>query len=152
MANSKRKTIMNYLRDTTLAHMQVANGYNYDVQTNKRGFLEMDSPPDSAFPAVFISSSLENRENITVQNTQCRIQVLFEGYVKNSSGTTGLQQNIDDLVEDLTRALERDRTLGGLTAKWLEIKSIKCDESDDQAYGGVAVVVEIVYVGDKTTP
>lgn len=110
----------------------------------------MDSPPDSAFPAVFIATTQENRENITKVSVQCRLQVVFEGYVKNSTGLGGLNENLDDLIEDVTKALERDRTLGGLITKWLEIKSIKTDESDVQSFGGMAMSVEIVYVSDQT--
>lgn len=152
MANSKRKTILNYIRDTTLAYITTAHGYNYDIQTNKRGLLEMDSPADSAFPAVFIALTQETRENITSIQGKARLQVMIEGYVKNSTGTDGLQQNIDDLIEDVTRAFERDRTLGGLSAKWIEIKSIKSDESDNQGYGAFLMVVEVVYVTEQTLP
>lgn len=151
VANSKRRSIMDYLRDTTLAHISVSNGYNTDVPTLKRGLLEMDSPPDSAFPALFITMTQENRENITKVNGQCRLQVVLEGYIKNSTGLEGLNGNLDDFIEDLSRALERDRTLNGL-AKWLEVKSVKTDESDVQSYGGLMMVVEIVYVTDQTAP
>lgn len=143
---------MDYLRDTTLAHISVSNGYNNNLGTLKRGLQEMDNPPDAAFPALFITMTQEIRENITRNQGQCRLQVVLEGYVKNPTGIDGLNANLDDFIEDVTRALERDRQLGGLIVKWLEIKTVKTDESDTQAFGGMMMVVEIVYVTEQTLP
>jgi hypothetical protein len=152
VANSKRKTILNYLRDTTFAQISVANGYNTTPGIIKRGLNEIDSPPDSMFPAIFINVTVENRENITKDKTLARLQVAIEGYVKNSTGVNGLQVDLDDLIEDITKALGQDRTLGGLTAKWLEIKNIKSDQGDADSYGATLILVEIVYTTEDATP
>jgi hypothetical protein len=152
VANSKRRQILNYLRDTTFALITTTGGYNTTVVTKKRGVDEVDALPDSAFPALYIAATAEERQNITINQIQSRMQVAILGYVKNPDGTDGLQESLDDLVEDITKALETDRKLGGLAAKWLEIKSVTTDDGDQMPYGVVVLSVEIVYVSEGITP
>lgn len=151
MADSYRRRILDYLRDTTLAAITTGNGYNYTLGTIERGLKEMDGQADSKFPAVYIGHADEERQNITGNQFQSRMRTLIIGHVKNSSGTSGLQGNIDDLIEDLSKALEQDRKLGGL-AKWIEVKSVVGPDGDVDAFGTVGIIVEIVYVTEGVNP
>lgn len=148
---SKRKTALNYLRDTTLAAITVAGGYNNTVATVKRGLEEIDNLPESKFPAIYITRTQEDRNNITRDKFFGDIQAYLVGYVKNSTGTTGVQEQLDDLIEDITKAVEQDRTLGG-NVKWLEIVSILTDDGDMQSYGACVVVVKLRYATEGTAP
>lgn len=152
MANSNRKLILNYIRDTTLAQITTGNGYNTDVQHIKRGLEEIDKLPVSGFPALYVAKSSEDRSNLTRNQFFSRMQVVIIGYVKNATGTDGLQANMDELIEDVTKAFETDRTLGGSLAKWLEIKNVTTDDGDMLPYGAFAMLVEVVYTTEGITP
>lgn len=152
MSNSKRKLILNYIRDTVFSLITVANGYNFDVQTKKRGLQPIDGLPVSSFPALFITSANETRNNITVNQYFGVIQALIIGYVSNSKGTDAVQEDLDNLIEDLTKALETDRTLGGNAAKWLEMKSISVDDGDMGTFAAFAMAIEINYTTEGITP
>lgn len=151
MANSKRQVILDYLRDTTFAHITTGNGYNFTPGKRARGLEQIDALPNSSFPAIYISNADEQRENITRNQILSRMDVIIVGYVRNSSGIDDLQQDIDYLIEDISKSLEQDRTLGG-NAKWLEIKSITSDDGDMKPFGVCAVGVEIVYATEGVTP
>lgn len=150
MANSYRRRILNYLRDTTLVAINTGSGYNTTPATIKRGLLEKDALPDSAFPALFLSRCPEERNNLTVNQFKATMQVAIVGYVKNSTGIDSIQQDLDDLIEDVSEALEQDRTLGGLS-KWLEVKAIGTDDGDLAPHGVCVITVEIVYVTEGVT-
>ena len=144
MANSYRKRILNYLRDTTLAAISDHAGYNFELKTIKRGLLEKDALNDNDFPAVFISRGNEERENITRNQFKSTMRVVLIGYVKNESGVDGVQENLDDLIEDITESVEQVRTLNGLS-KWLEVKSIATDDGNLAPYGVCAIIVNVIY-------
>ena len=145
MADSYRKRILNYLRDTTLAAINTGSGYNTTPVTRSRGLLQKDALPDSSFPAIFVSKASEDRENITLNQFKSSMRVTILGYVKNSTGIDGIQAELDDLIEDICEALEQDRKLGGLS-KWLEIKTVDTDDGDYAPHGVCGIGVEIVYV------
>jgi ABC-type iron transport system FetAB permease component len=153
LANSKRKTILNYLRDTVLPKIVTASGYNTSVQTIQRGLKEIDALPVSGFPAVFVARSTENRENISIGGGlfQSKMSVVIVGYVKNESGTSGLMEQVDDLIEDVTKAIETDLTLGG-KANWSEIKSVASDDGDMMPYAAFALTLEVTYTIEGATP
>ena len=151
MANSNRKRVLNYIRDTVFDLITTGNGYNTTPVTKERGILPVDTMPESSFPALFLGTSTEERENITHNQFLGRIQTAMIGYVRNSSGTTGLQENLDDLIEDLTKALGQDRTLGG-NVKWIVIKSVSTDDGDLEPFAAFLMVVELAYAQEDITP
>lgn len=150
MSNSKRKTILEYLRDTTIPLITTGNGYNSTVATIKRGIEQVDSLPDSSFPAVFITATRSLRQNISRISVQAKMQVIIEAYVKKSGDTNDLQADLDNIIEDVTEALEQDRTLGG-NAHHLEVQEVTTDDGDLAPFGASAFLVEIMYSGDGTT-
>jgi hypothetical protein len=144
MANSYRKRILNYLRDVTLKAVDSHQGYNSTLKLIERGLKEKDALNDNDFPAIFISRANEERENITRNQFKSSMRVILIGYVKNETGVNGIQEDMDDFIEDITEAVEEDRTLGGIS-KWLEIKSIATDDGDLSPFGVCVIIVEVVY-------
>lgn len=151
MANSVRKRILNYVRDTVFAAITTGGGYNTSPVTRLRGLKQVDSMPDSAFPALFVSRVAEDRDNLTSNQYKGVMKVILVGYVKSSTGIDGMQEQLDDLIEDLTKALEQDRKMGGL-CKWLEIKNIISEDDDASAFAAFVMSVEVVYVTEGVTP
>jgi len=151
MANSKRKQILNYLRDTTLAGIAQVKGYNCTVRTVERGLRPIDSIADSNFPALFISKTIEKRQNITKNQFQSLITVFIVGFVKNPTGRVKSQEALDDLIEDVTKAMETDRLKGNL-AKWTEVKSVETDEGDLDQHAAFVMECEVSYVTEGVTP
>lgn len=152
MADSKRKTILNYLRDTTLAVITTGNGYNTTIQSIKRGIEPLDKLPDSSFPALYITTTREDRQNITRIDYQSRMRIAIECYVKRSNDVTGLQEDLDDVIEDVTIALEQDRLLGGNVAKNLEIMEVTTDDGDVLPFGAAVIIVEVMFTSRGTLP
>lgn len=150
MANSKRKTVVEYIRDTTLARIQTANGFNTNVGTRSRGLLEIDAVNESEFPAVFISRVTEDIDNITRNQVKVTLHVFLVCYVKNSTGLDALQADMDDFIEDVTEAIEYDRTLGG-NAHWIELKTVLTDYGNLSPHGQFVVLFDVKLATEGTT-
>lgn len=144
---SKRTTILNYLRDTTLAAITTGNGYNFTVGNIARGIQAMDVLAVSKFPCLWIVKADEDRENITINQIRSNMTVVIVGYVRNSSGTNGLQEDLDKLIQDTSRALEQDRLLNGSSYR-LRIRSIHTDEGDIDPIAAFAMEVDISYASE----
>ena len=152
MSNSKRQNILNALRDTVLPVITIANGYNFDVGEIERGIRQIDALPDSKFPAIYIARTDEERSNLTGNQFQATLNAILVGYVKNSTGIDGAQEDLDDLIEDITKAIETDRTLGVSGVKWTEIVGVATDDGDLQTLAGCAITVKIEYVSEGVSP
>lgn len=148
---SKRRNLIAYLRDTALPYITVAHGYNFDVGTIKWGINEIDALPLSAFPVLNIANTLEDRVNITQNQFKGNPTVTILGFVKSASGTTGTQDEIEKLIEDVTKALERDRLQGG-NAHATMIKRIVTTDGDADDIGVCAISVEFEYATEGATP
>ncbi len=151
MADSKRKLILQYLRDTRLPIITVGGGYTTNVALVKRGLQPLDSLSDADLPALFVGKTVEKRDNITRNQYKAIITVFVVGYVKSPDGVSDAQGALDDMIADVTHALETDRTLGG-NAKWLEVKNVITDDGDLAPRAGFVMEVEIAYVTEGVTP
>jgi len=151
MADSKRKLILQYLRDTRLPIITVVGGYTTNVALVKRGLQPLDSLSDADLPALFVGKTVEKRDNITRNQYKAIITVFVVGYVKSPDGVSDAQGALDDMIADVTHALETDRTLGG-NAKWLEVKNVITDDGDLAPRAGFVMEVEIAYVTEGVTP
>lgn len=151
MANSKRKLILNYIRDTTLPLITKLGGYNNNIKLVKRGIIAFDSVADSEVPAIFLGKTIEKRENITRNQYKSIITLFLVGLVNNVTGFSDSQTALDDLIEDTTHALEVDRTLGG-NAKGLEIKNVITDDGNLEPRAGFVIELEIMYVTEGVQP
>ncbi len=150
MADSKRKTILNYIRDTTLGNISVANGYAQDIEIVERGVRPFDSLGDGDLPALFIGKTVEKRNNITHNQYRAVLTVFLVGFV-DARDSVSAQEAMDDMIADATHALETDRLLGG-NAKHLEIKNIITDDGNLAPRAGFVMEVDISYVTEGVTP
>src|SRR6185295_17879105 len=96
---SKRQILLDYLYATLFPTMTVANGYNFNVATMERGIRSYDNMSDAEFPALFVGSADEQRENVGSTSTfRSKILVRVWGAVKSDSGH--IQPELDKLIED----------------------------------------------------
>lgn len=156
MANSKRALLHEYLRATLFPSITKANGYNFTVKVTERGIRNFQTMNEGEFPAIFIPSSTETRDNITGNQFRGSLSIPIVGFVKNSktnpdASGPGVQQDLDNLIEDITKALETDRLQGGLVLG-TEIKSVATDDGDMAPIAGCVVTVEFYYVSEGVTP
>ncbi len=151
MADSKRKLILKYLRDTCLPTITLAGGYSTNVSTVARGLKSLESMVDSDLPALFIGKTVEKRDNITRNQYKSIITVFIVGYVKSPDGVSDAQGALDDMIADVTHALETDRRLGG-NSYGLEVKNVITDDGDLAPRAGFVMEVEIAYVTEGVNP
>lgn len=153
MANSKRKVLINYLRDTLLPTITTGGGYNNTVKLVERGIQPYENLTDDQFPALFLVAPDEDRRNITVKpDFQSDLNLVIVGYVKDADGSPGkAQEAVDDLIEDLTKALYVDVKQGGRCHE-TEIGRITADSGDLGTYAGFVLEVRFMYTADGTTP
>lgn len=150
MADSKRKTILNYIRDTALARIDGLGSYATEVKLIERGLRPLDQVADGDLPALFIGKTTEKRNNITHNQYRSVITVFIVGYVDARDGESA-QEAMDDVIADTTRALETDRLLGG-SAKHLEVKNVVTDDGNLAPRAGFVMEVDISYATEGTTP
>lgn len=148
---SKRRTILDYIVSTTLGLPNGSGNYINTIATKERGIREIDSLPESGFPAVFLARASEPRDNITHVAFRGVIRAVLVGVVKSSTGLTGMMGALDDLISDVTIAFETDRTLGG-NCHSLEIKSVDTDDGDSMPYASFVMTVDIMYAKTGSTP
>ena len=108
------------------------------------------------FPAVFVQTSTEVREDETIGNNGITrtgsIDFLCVGYVKNNSASI---ENIDTqrntLITGVETALDSDRTRSG-NALDTQIVGIETDEGSMFPFGGVNITVRCYYTFTSGTP
>lgn len=151
MANSKRKVILEYIKDTTLAAILTAGGYNHDIGIIERGIRNLDNLTDDEFPALFIPGASELRKDRTKIHFESSMSVFIVGYVKDTDGVAGgIQVQLDDLIEDVTKALYADEGLGG-NALELAVVSVDPDDGDQESHAGFVLQVDVRYSTLKST-
>lgn len=152
MANSTRKRIVDNVV-STLAGITAGGGYNYTVGEAKRGIKHFSKVPADKFPAFYVPGADEKRRNVT--NTQFRSDIFVSvlGYVKvaNAADKEALEQAVDNLIEDATKALMTDITRGGY-AVTTEIGDIECDKGSWETHAGFEMVVRCEYRAATATP
>jgi hypothetical protein len=150
---SKRATILAYIRDTVLPLITTGGGYNFTVPSGsiRRGIYQIDDRPLSGFPVICIARTMEDRSNLTQIQFQGRLEVVILGYVKTATGLGGTMDEVEKLIQDITKALEQDRLQGG-NVKWTEVKRIVTSDGDTDDLGVCAVTVEFQYVSEGVTP
>lgn len=149
MANSQRQVILTYLASTLFPTITTGAGYNFTVATYERGLKSVDQMTNSDFPALFVSSADEQRENITHRDFKSVMTVIIHGAVKSSDGV--VQVELDKLIEDVTKALSADYTQGGRVA-YTDIKSVVTDEGDQHPHAFFRMEVAMLYKSVGTTP
>ena len=118
--------------------------------------IELEELSQQQFPAVFISTADETREDISIKNSGISrtgtIDYRIFGFVTNGSTTTS---NIDtkrnELVTTIETALDTDRTRNG-NALDTQVVSVETDEGSIFPYGGVIITVRCFYSFTSGTP
>tara|TARA_R100001594_G_scaffold30570_1_gene57156 strand:+ start:17420 stop:17869 length:450 start_codon:yes stop_codon:yes gene_type:complete len=118
--------------------------------------FELEDLSQQQFPAVFIQSADETREDVTIKNAGITrmgtIEYRIFGFVTNNSAST---ENIDtqrnQLVTTVETALDSDRTRGG-NALDTQITSIETDEGSIFPYGGIILTARCSYKFTSGTP
>ena len=152
---SKRQRVLEYLR-TLLAGITTGNGYNFTVNTVQRGIKNIREMSDGDLPAIFITMTHEKRQRRTQNQFSADMQVLLVGYVKNTNAdlvgdTTGVELDLDKLVEDVTKILGVDPLQGGLVYDTV-ITDVATDDGDLFPTSGFVISVVFSYVTEEIAP
>lgn len=114
--------------------------------------FEFDKLSNAQFPAVWIQSGDETREDTTIEgaNTKRRGVISYQlvGFVKGKVANHTDEGSIDtarnELIEAIEEALDVDRTRGG-NALDTQITDIGTDEGSLDPIGGITVTVRVIY-------
>lgn len=118
--------------------------------------IELEELSQQQFPAVFISTADETRDDITIKNTGISrtgtIDYRIFGFVTNgSASTTNIDTKRNELVTVIETALDSDRTRNG-NALDTQVVSVETDEGSIFPYGGVIITVRCLYKFVSGTP
>ena len=109
--------------------------------------FEPEQLADPQFPAIYISTGDEVREDYTLGDTAAgkrsgTIDYVLVGYVKGTE--TNLDTKRNQLIEVIEETLDADRTRSGnaLETKIVEVSS---DEGTLYPLGGIRIVVRVFY-------
>ena len=102
---------------------------------------------DTQFPAIYISTGDEVREDFALGDTAAgkrsgTIDYVLVGYVKGTEINLDTKRN--QLIEVVEETLDADRTRGG-NAKETKIVEVSSDEGTLYPLGGVRIVVRVFY-------
>ena len=148
---STRQTFLTYLRDTLFPTLTTGNGYNFTVATNERGIRNVATMPAELFPALFIVNADEARKNSTRVHFQSTMSVNIAGFVRDTNGIPGaLQEELDKLIEDVTKVLYADPTQGN-RVMWTEVSRVDTDDGDLAQMAGFVMQVDFQYSAVATT-
>jgi len=152
MANSNRKLIIDNVV-STLAGLTTVGGYNFNVGEAKRGFKHFNAVPEDKFPAFYVAGADEKRRNHSQREFRSDLLVSIVGYVRtaDASNTEALEQDLDNLIEDATKALMLDVTRGGY-AVTTEIGEIDTDKGAFAPYASVELIARCEYRASVSAP
>ncbi len=118
--------------------------------------IELEELSQQQFPAVFISTADETRDDITIKNSGISrtgtIDYRIFGFVTNgSTSTTNIDTKRNELVTIVETALDADRTRNG-NALDTQVVSVETDEGSIFPYGGVILTIRCLYSFTSGTP
>lgn len=148
---SKRQTILDYLAGTLFPSIVAGGTYTFTVANSERGLRPMTSLTNDKFPALFVASADEDRENVSNKDFLAILHVFIVGYVSKNQSTLHIQTQLDLLLEDITKALYADPTQGNIVL-WTEIKKIVTDNGDDAEHAQFSMQVAFNYERPGTAP
>lgn len=152
MANSNRKRIIDNVV-STIAAITTGGGYNFSIGQCQRGFKHYNAVPEDLFPSVYAAGADEDRKNSAQRTFTSSLMISVVGYVKttDAANTAALEQDIDNLIEDITKALMVDVTRGGY-AVTTELGEINTDKGAFTPYASVEIIVHCEYRAAVTAP
>ena len=118
--------------------------------------FELDELSQQQFPAVYIQTADETREDITIKNSNITrtgtIDFRIFGFVTNgSASTTNIDTKRNELVTTVETALDSDRTRSG-NALDTQLVAVETDEGSIFPYGGIIMTVRCFYKFTQGTP
>jgi len=118
--------------------------------------FELDELSQQQFPAVYIQTADETREDITIKNSNITrtgtIDFRIFGFVTNASAsTTNIDTKRNELVTTVETALDSDRTRSG-NALDTQLVAVETDEGSIFPYGGLIMTVRCFYKFTQGTP
>tara|TARA_R100000734_G_C3237544_1_gene43318 strand:- start:112 stop:561 length:450 start_codon:yes stop_codon:yes gene_type:complete len=118
--------------------------------------FELDELSQQQFPAVFIQTADETREDITIKNSNITrtgtIDFRIFGFVSNASASTvNIDTKRNELVTTVETALDSDRTRNG-NALDTQLVAVETDEGSIFPYGGAIITIRCFYNFTQGTP
>tara|TARA_R110000737_G_scaffold242959_1_gene254114 strand:+ start:246 stop:695 length:450 start_codon:yes stop_codon:yes gene_type:complete len=118
--------------------------------------FELDELSQQQFPAVYIQTADETREDATIQNSGITrtgtIDFRIFGFVTNASAsTTNIDTKRNELVTTVETALDTDRTRNG-NALDTQLVAVETDEGSIFPYGGIIMTIRCFYKFTQGTP
>ena len=118
--------------------------------------FEIDELSQQQFPAVFIQTADETREDITIKNSNITrtgtIDFRIFGFVSNASASTvNIDTKRNELVTTVETALDSDRTRNG-NALDTQLVAVETDEGSIFPYGGAIITIRCFYNFTQGTP
>ncbi len=118
--------------------------------------FELDELSQQQFPAVFIQTADETREDITIKNSNITrtgtIDFRIFGFVSNASASTvNIDTKRNQLVTTVETALDSDRTRNG-NALDTQLVAVETDEGSIFPYGGAIMTIRCFYKFTQGTP
>lgn len=153
----QRGLILDYLAETLFPSIDQGSEYNLTVVTSERGLRNYEEMNDSEFPAVFVASADEKRKDTTNRHFQSEMTVFIVGVVQ-ADGNVRVQQNLDLLVRDVTKALYAGSTPGGDDPThggrvlMTSVRDIRMDEGDRAPHGMFVMEVGFSYTKRGIAP
>jgi len=96
---------------------------------------------NAQFPAVWVQSAEETREDITLGGTrESTINYRIVGFVKGAN----IDTERNELIEGIENALDVDRTRGGY-AKDTQILAVDTDQGAIDPIGGITITAQVRY-------
>ena len=111
--------------------------------------FEIDELSQQQFPAVFVQTADETREDITIKNSNITrtgtIDFRIFGFVTNASASTvNIDTKRNQLVTTVETALDNDRTRSG-NALDTQLVAVETDEGSIFPYGGAIITIRCFY-------
>tara|TARA_R100001463_G_scaffold50303_1_gene100459 strand:- start:154 stop:603 length:450 start_codon:yes stop_codon:yes gene_type:complete len=118
--------------------------------------FELDELSQQQFPAVFVQTADETREDITIKNSNITrtgtIDFRIFGFVTNASASTvNIDTKRNELVTTVETALDSDRTRNG-NALDTQLVAVETDEGSIFPYGGAIITIRCFYNFTQGTP
>ena len=148
---SEREDIAAHIVTTLTA---VSSPINFGKVTREP--FELDELSQQQFPAVYIQTADETREDVSIKNSNITrtgtIDFRIFGFVTNgSASTTNIDTKRNELVTTVETALDSDRTRSG-NALDTQLVAVETDEGSIFPYGGIIMTVRCFYKFTQGTP
>jgi hypothetical protein len=115
--------------------------------------FNVDELSEQQYPAIFIQSGNEIRNDITMPSStitrQATADFIIVGFVKGTTSNIDTKRN--ELITTIETTLNNDRTRGGY-AKNTQVVEVSTDEGVLFPTGGIRMVVRVMYQFTSGTP